>query len=242
MQKIIKAGIGIFVLCASVGSAQAGTPKVSSPYIDPHDKIEWQGYYSVDDENKKDDAWLQRVIAGHAVTDYWKIQLKTTFQEQGGDDNADLTSIGLSNGFQFTEKGQYMVDAGLKVDYDHMLDHDKSDTLSAKLAFGKDMQNFTHLFNIRVDHGVGGNTPEGFGGGISWSTKYKYSEALQPGIEIYNEFGSFNKMVGFHQEDRSMGPTIQGKVGDINYQAGYIFGLTDKATDGIFKLSLEYQF
>ena len=227
------------------GKALAASPRVASPYVEKDERrVQWQGYYAIDKNVNKSDAWKQKALLGGALTDSIKGNIRVGFENSGykDDGNTNFKSVGGDLTFQFAPKGEYFIDSGIKFDYEHYWDEEDPDVISGRLLFGKEIGQFQHLLNARVDHGLGGDKKNEWGGGLSWSTKYSYSVEFQPGFEIYNELGKFNKMPAFRDMDRSAGPVVSGKIAGIKYHTGYIFGLSDSATDGVAKLSFEYEF
>lgn len=240
MQRNTTAVIGIIILAAFPFAAKATTFKVSSPYIEPGKvKAEWQGYYSQDDDRSKDTAWKQNFILGYGINDFWKTQVKVIYEKGGQGQDPDLTATSFENTFKVTPAGTYL-DAAVKFDYAHFYSGDTADNAAAKLILARNTEDFLNLFNLRVTHNIGEDHT--MTAGIAWSTKYKYSMEVQPGFEIYNDFGSIDKKNTFRNQNRSFGPVLNGNLRGVEYQAGVLFGLTEDTPDETFKISIGYQF
>lgn len=244
MLKKVAKNISILALLVLSCAAEAASPRISSPYVEKdRTAVQWMSYYAVDEDSDKNDAWRQRLLLAHGITDRWRSSIRLSFEDEGGrNDNPEIKAFGVENTLQLTEKGEYFFDVGVKADYEYAFHEDDADIASGRLLLAKDTENFLHLINFRVDHGIGGSEDNGFSGGVSFSTRYKYIGELQPGLEFYNEFGRFDNVQGFRNEDRSGGPVVHGTIGDFRYHAGYIFGLSKEATDGVAKLAIEYKF
>ena len=68
------------------------------------------------------------------------------------------------------------------------------------------------------------------------------NDLFEPGIEYYSDLGKLSREDGFNRQDSVIGPVIQGHFGEVTYDAGVLFGVTQSAHDMTVKFNLEYGF
>ena len=70
---------------------------------------------------------------------------------------------------------------------------------------------------------------------------------FEPGFEAYGELGEVSDFLPSDEQDHRIGPVIFGALPitpttKIQYELGYLFGLTDGSPDGTLRWQLEYEF
>ncbi len=216
---------------------------VSSPYVDEGKlDVEWRGeIYHDDDDDSADGGWEQKAAIGYGVTDHLGVKAEIEFEHDGDSGDTDFKSVGLEGKWEFTERGAYWLDSGLKAKY-KINTLGGADKLEVKLLLAKDMGKFSHRANIELEREFGEDADDETGVNFSWGSRYKFSDAFQPGFEMFNEFGSLSDSSDFDDETHKIGPVIYGKQGQFKYEAGYLVGISDAAPDGTFKAQLAYEF
>ena len=221
--------------------------KVYSPYVHKGEaELEWRGNYDNDDDDKaKDGEQQQKLAVGYGVTDRWFTEVYGEIEREAQaseDRDWDATAIEWENRFQLTDPGAYFVDIGVLASYEVSLEGDTPDAAEVGLLLAKDTGKFTHLANILFEKEVGSDSEGGVEYGINWSSRYRYNEYFEPGIEIYSNFGKLDKNESFNEQDHRIGPAAYGKLCDnVYYDVGYLIGASDAAPDGTFKWVLEYE-
>jgi hypothetical protein len=155
-----------------------------------------------------------------------------------------LDASQIEGRYQFFESGEQWMDVGALVSYSFSKQTDTPDSLEVKLLLQKDVGRFTHTANIGFNQNVGTfpNLTDGADYTFLWSTRYRYSEYIQPGFEIQSDLGPGSQTGYFNQQEHYMGPSIQGKIlGHLKYQVAYLFGVSDLAAQQAVRLNLEYE-
>ena len=116
------------------------------------------------------------------------------------------------------------------------------DNAQAKVLLEKRLGDFINTANISFSHNVGPNSVSGLDTGVSWRTKYHVNDMFEPGFEYYSDIGALNRDDDFNRQDSVIGPVVQGHFGEVNYDAGVLFGISQSAHDVTIKLNLEYGF
>lgn len=237
--KTATAASAVLVLLAGPANA---TKTVTSPYVTKGElELKWKGGYTHDDDDQGDDgAWAQKATVEYGVTDRFQVEAEAEVENPGDSDNTDLTALALEGKIELTEQGQYWVDVGLKGAYEFNL-ADGADKVEAKLLLAKDTGKLHHRANLILEREVGNESDDETDFGVAVSSRYKMSKMFEPGVELYSDFGSLSDSSDFDDEDHRMGPVAYGKLGEFKYEAGYLFGLSDSAPDGMLKAVVSYE-
>lgn len=231
----------LLALCAPL-SAHA-TRTVTSPYVDQGVlKLKWKGGFTEDDKSaSRDGAWQMRFTGEYGITD------RLSFENEYGIENAGNTDRTVSTVNEFklkallAPKGSLWLDPGARLTYGKNL-QDGPDFFELKLIGAKDTEKFRHIANIILTRQVGEDADNDYNGGFSWSSRYKWKSWIEPGFELYDNFGSLSSGgPTYSEQDHSIGPVFYGKLGEnVKYEAGYLAGISDNASDDRYKLILEY--
>lgn len=233
--------IALLLFASFVPGVAHATRTVTSPYVEKGTlKLKSKTGITHDDESRSRDGAIAQVFgAEYGITDRFSLEGEGLIENKGDDNNTDVTALAVKAKGLFTEKGKYWVDVGARATYEANMT-DGADSAEVKLIVAKDMEKFRHIANFIFEREVGEDSDDETSGGFSWSSRYKWKPEFEPGFEMYNNFGSLSDRPDFQDQDHSIGPVAYGKIGDIKYEAGYLWGFTDGASDGRFKLILEY--
>lgn len=225
--------------------AFAGT-KIYSPNVEKGElELEWQGNYAFDKNNEKDHKQSHKYAIGYGFTDYWasELYIKASNNAHQG---YDTKAVEWENRFQLTEQGKNFADVGLYIAYGKSLDSKKdSDTAEMKILLEKQIGKFVNRANIGIEKELrqvnGVKAEKGSELEVAWMTKYSWKKYFEPGFEYYI---NFNHAVETAYQDQShqFGPTIYGKIGNVKYDLGLLFGTSKAAIDRQVKWNLEYEF
>jgi len=203
---------------------------------------EWKGEYVVDDDDDRDGAWKEKLVLGHGVTEFWQTEVEATFGRGGGsDDDTEFQSLDWKNKIQFTDQKTEGLDTGMRVTYGFS-GTGGADEIEVKFLGGKDFAKTAHRGNLIFSGEVGEDSTDEVEWGLSWSSRYKGSDAFQPGFELHSAFGEIGDEGEFDDQDHRLGPVFYGKFGKgFSYDAGYLFGISDDAPDGMVKAIVKYK-
>lgn len=237
MTACILTALGLSLLPAQAHA----TKKVYTPYVEKGElEVEWRGGYTVDDGDN-DGAWAQKLGVGYGVTDFWFTEIYGEIEREGEDGaDTELTEVEWENKFQLTQPGEHWVDVGALVELVHNTSGG-ADKAEAKLLLAKDTGKFSHNLNLIAEREFGEDASDETEAGFAWNSRYRLDPAFEPGFEIYSNFGDLSESTDFDDEDHRAGPVIQGQIGHVKYDVGYLFGVTDGAPDGTAKAILEYE-
>lgn len=216
--------------------------KIYSPYVEKGEwEFEYFGTSAFDDHHDKDGAQAHEVSLGYGLSSHWSAELYGLFERQI-DQSIQFSGVQWENRFQFFEPGQYWVDSGLLVAYTHATHRDDPDTLEVKVLLQKQWGRFIHRTNIGIEQEVGSHSQGGPDRVVLWSSRYKYNKYFEPGFEIQSNFGKANEHLDFSQQEHYVGPAVYGLIAPhVKYEAAYLFGLSNAASDSAARLLLEYE-
>lgn len=230
------------------GQAQAAAVKVYSPYIEKGEvEIEYKGYRTFDSDSTKDNTQKNSVSLGYGVTDFWATEIGGAWKKSpGGSTLFDATE--WENRFQLTERGEYFVDWGLLVEYEHVRDRrNDADEFAIGPIIAKDIGKTTNIVNVIFERQLGANRDGGVGVTYRFQSRWRLDPAFEPAIEAFGELGPVNNLNSPNAQEHLLGPAIQGAIqvpalgGKIKYNVGYLFGLTSESPQGMLKTVLEYE-
>jgi hypothetical protein len=211
-------------------------------------EIEYRGARTFDSDPTKDDAQSQKMSFGYGITDWWFVEAYGELaRDPGGSTHFDGTE--WETIFQLTEPGEYWANVGLSAEYERVANR-KTD--SDELEFGPllehDFGPATMDLNLVLDRQLGPSISErGVGLAYRWETRWRLLPQLQPAIEAFGDFGPISRLNPGEQQ-HLLGPALAGKFllgfipGDIEYDVGYLFGLTPSSPAGTTKVIIEYEF
>jgi high-affinity iron transporter len=228
------------------GQAHA-TKRIYSPYVEQGEvELEVLGSHYFDDRDDEDGGWKYKTAIGYGVTNRWFTELYLEREKEGvSGADADTTAVEWENRFQLSEQGEYPVDLGFYVAYEHALTRGSADKIEAKMLLAKDSGAFTHLANLELEQHLGRHTDgEGIEGGFALGTRYRLSPWFSPGVEWHGDFSELRNTGGFDRQSHQAGPAFYGEIPGtgFSYDVGYLFGVSDAAVDGELKFILEYGF
>jgi hypothetical protein len=243
----------VFFLLALLVSLLAYLPahaldRLYYPYVEQGEwELEYFGTRSVDSDPSKDDAQKQQFSIGYGVTDRWKTEVYAKYEKDPQDALA-FDAYEWENIFQFTERGEYWLDIGGSLAFEWTPQTNRADAIEARLLLAKEFEDTTHLLNLKFEKEVGAGQKAALEGALIWSSRYDYSPLFQPGFEINSDFGEIEHG-RFKDQEHYLGPTAYGKIplrvigqfDAIKYRVGYLFGVSQAASEGQAIGQLEYE-
>ncbi len=238
---------GILFFCSDHAFA---FPKVYSPIIEKGEiELEAEGSYNFDKRQEKKGTQEQKYAVGYGVTDRWATEIYGNLSNNPAErERLEFESIEWENRVQLFDQGQYWLDAGVYFSYEFAHEDQDPDEIEAKLLLEKQLGDFVHTANLILQKEVGGDTPDDaekekhrWEGGVAWSSRYRFKQYLEPGVEVHYNAIELSKNQSFNEQELQIGPTVYGKIGPVKYDIGYLFGVTDAAADGELKWIVEYE-
>lgn len=229
----------VAVLSATVSSYSVadGTviDKTYHPYVDALEfEIEFRSLFQNEETSLTSAKQLHQLSIGKSLGEKWfgEVYLVGREQHNGG---FDLEAMELELKLQLTEQGEYAVDWGLLFEYENVLNLDAQEFTVALLA-EREFGRWSATTNLLLIQEWGNDIADEFETALSFQTRYRYSRAFEPAIELYAGQGTLG-----------IGPVVLGsmKLGvrkSILWEAGLILGMDNQSADQTFRFLLEYEF
>jgi hypothetical protein len=242
--------VGATCLALACATAHSMADEIYTPNAEYKEfSLEYSGSHTFDRSADKNGAQENEFSLEVGVTPRLTLEASgITSKDPGG--STQLAAREVEGRYQFFETGEEWLDAGMLVAYDFSAQAGTPDSLEVKLLLQKDIGLFTNTANIGFTQNVG-KYSEHTGGPdyvFLWNTRYRYSAAFQPGIELQSDLGQAHQLGSFNQQEHYIGPAVWGKLFGplplgqaVKYQVAYLFGASDVAARGFFRALVEYE-
>lgn len=240
----ILAGL-VFLLLISTNQCIA-EPKIYSPIVKGGElAFEARGNTTIDDDDDKDGAQRHIFEIEYGVTDWWKAAIFGRFNKSAtGSLRYQLTAI--ENIIQLTEQGKYWLDAGVYLEYKLAADDSDPDGVEVKLLLEKNINDFTHTLNLILEQDVGSKADKDLEFEYGWKTRKIITPHMKLGIEAFGKLGELKDIKSLQEQVHRIGPVFyhEFEIGtqEIEYNIGWLFGLTDASPDNTLRWQLEIPF
>lgn len=195
-----------------------------------------------DDRTSKDHLEMHALKSQYGITDRWAIEMQNTWQDTPQHGYEYLSSE-FENKFRFYDPGAYWLDFALKLGYEWKNQNRKADQVKSKFLFAKKLDKWSNIANLNLSKEIGSDAVKDTELSASWQTQYALNPHFNPGFEVYSSLGEIADMPNYSEQEHRIGPMFFGTLAPgLSYQAGYLFGVSQAATDGSFKLFLKYEF
>ena len=227
--------LGTFFLVSSVKADGVVIDKVYHPYVDALEKeIEYRFILQDEQTNLKTHAQIHRLSLGNSFSDRWfgEIYLIGSKSRTG---NFNLEAYEIEVKWQLSEQGEFWADWGLLFEYEKERKQDIQE-VSFGILSEKEWGRWSATVNLHLTKEWGDVTNDEFETKLALQSRYRYSQAFEPGIEFY----AGQKTIG-------MGPIIQGNINvgvrrNLHWESGLILGLNKDSPDQTVRFLLEYEF
>lgn len=209
--------------------------------------VEHNGSYGLDPSRAKTGEQSYTTEFEMGVNSWWLAEIEGEGGRDPGPDTRNrFTALTSENTFQLTEAGEYWADFGFFAEYGRTLSHHDADQLTAGPIVRKEIGRTVNTLNVFFDKGVGSHAAGQPQVAVAWQTRITLNPLIEPGVEIYSTPGTLLHFSSLQAQDHRAGPVLYGTVrdlgtGKINYELGYLVGLTRASPEGTVKWKLEYE-
>jgi high-affinity iron transporter len=223
----------------------AAAHTVYSPTVEEGEvALEMRMHHDFDSRDEVDGSEQYKLDFEYTPTSFWRTELLGEWEQEGGT-SLKSTEVAWENVFQLTPQGKYWMDFGLLAELAHSLEDGGDDALELGLLMEKQFSRTVLTGNLLFERDLTG----GAGTAMEYAARYRwrYSEALEPGLEFYGELGDWGANGSLQEHEHQFGPALLGKLhagqhSAFKYETAVLFGLTHDAPDTTLRLQLEYEF
>jgi hypothetical protein len=225
-----------FLLSARVNADGIVVDKVYHPYVLPNEReFEWRFIsHQKDSDNKGYNALAQRFAYGQSISE--SIMLEGYLvgeRDEFGD--FSLSAYEIEMRFMLTEQGQYWSDWGLLLEIEKAHKADNWEVTSGVLM-EKEFGRTSLTLNAFIIYEWGESLSNEMEIEFRLKYRYRYTEQLQPAIELYSG-----------EDYLGIGPAFMGvqRFNDqkqLKWEAAFITGLNRESKDHILRVGIEYEF
>jgi len=193
---------------------------------------------------------------GTGLTPWWHSEIEFGFNNDPSIGQPTLlTQVVSENMIQLTEPGEAVADFGFYFEYGQTTTHG-SYAAANEITFGpviaKDIGHTTHTVNLFLTRQLGPDqTSQGLDFTFAWQSRWNLWAPLSPAVEIYGNPGTLGSTPGFYQQQLIAGPVAVGRLhlhdlglgsaGQIKYELGWLFGVTQASPAGTLRWRLELE-
>lgn len=215
--------------------AAANTTTVFSPDVDEGEReAEYRASFVPEDEPAPE-VFAHRLHYQQAFNESWRARVLVAQRSVGGG-SLDLNYTRLEVQWQFLEDEDAGWDAALRFEAQA---GDESPNRFRVVWTGKvDLEGG---WQLRANAFVGRQTGAGAAPGLLLETRAQVTRSIgngmRLGVEMFNDMNTTADTGSFDDQEHQLGPVLKAKFGgDWSLLAGYLFGLSDAADDGNFRL------
>jgi hypothetical protein len=190
----------------------------------------------------------------YGVTKWWLTELELEFERDAGPGQATYFSqVTSENLFQFTQRGEYWLDAGFFAEYGIATANGNPNELLLGPVLRKDFWGLSNTINLFFEKDLGHNAATGtqflwaFETRIdAWKLRFGDHFVVEPGFQYYSEPGKIGQFSNWNDQDNRIGPQLFGKIfnigpGTLEWNAGFLVGLTNSVPKFTPRWQFEYE-
>ena len=241
-------------LLALAGPATADF-KVVTPDVNPSElSLESVGDVGHDSNPAKSGELSQTGELEYNPTNWWKTELEFEFNRDAGPaQTTHFSQITLENTFQFSERGEYWLDAGFFGEYGQSRLRGAPDETTFGPVLRKDFWGTSNTLDLFLEKDIGAHAQNRPNLLYAWETRvdalqirFGRSIVMEPGLQIYGQPGSVGRFTNWSAQDNRAGPQLFGKIfnlgpGALEWNGGVLFGLTPAVPLTTVRWQLEYE-
>ena len=183
----------------------------------------------------------------YGVNGFWRTELELEQERDAGPGQSyQFSQVTSENIFQFTQRGQYWLDAGLFAEFGKATIRGNPNEFTVGPIFRKEMFGTINTINLFIEKEVGPNSAQHPFFVYAWETRLDLGTPIEPGFQAYGNPSAFEGFNSHWPQDNRIGPQLFGVVsnigpGTLNWNAGVLFGVGSAAPRETFRWQLEYE-
>jgi len=187
---------------------------------------------------------------GYGVLPWWEIELEGEMASGGGQ-HLTWNAVTMENTFQLTEPGQYFFNLGFFFEYSQSTLRGEPSGVTFGPIIQKELNdvlglNTLHTLNLFLSRDIGHDATKATGFEYAWQSLIETHPLISPGVEFYGNIADIAHAGPTEEQQHWVGPVLAGGAnfapyGKLNYEIGYLFGLTPASGRSAVRWKLEYE-
>ena len=183
----------------------------------------------------------------YGVNGFWRTELEL---EQGRDagfgQSFNFSQVTWENIFQFTERGQYWLDAGFFAEFGKATLQGNPNEFTFGPIFRKEIFGTINTMNLFMEKEVGNSSSGRPFFLYAWETRLALGTPIEPGFQAYGQPSAFEGFNSHWPQDNRIGPQLFGTIsnigpGTLKWNGGILFGVTAASPRETIRWQLEYE-
>lgn len=229
------------ILLPSAFVSATNTSGVHGPVINPDDSSAMYRISIVPGEDGAKNALAHRLHYQKAIDESFRWRIMGQIRERNGNTEWDYVRAELLWFFR-PEKADDNWNSGLRFDI-RTRRGSRPEQFAINWTNQWDLDEKWRLRGILIGAWqFGGTATTGTLAETRASLSYKLASGSRVGVEMFNSWGKVTDIGSWDEQEHQMGPVISGKLGEFNYQLGYLAGISESADDHDFRLWVSKKF
>ena len=247
-------GAVVALALAGVGAARADF-KVWTPDVNQGElAVENVGDAGFDPNPGRNGEQSYTAEVEYGLTSWWQTELEFEFERAAGPGPGNrFSQITSENLFQFTERGEYWLDAGWFTEYGQSMVRSNPNETTFGPVLRKDFWGLSNSLNTFIEKDLGPHASGRPQFQWAWETRADVWEVhfgqhfvVEPGFQFYGAPGTVGHFSSWRTEDNRAGPQLFGKIfnlgpGTLEWNGGLLAGLTAAVPRVTLRWQLEYE-
>ena len=188
---------------------------------------------------------------GYGVLPWWQIELEGELASGGGE-HMTWNAVTLENTFQLTPTGEYFFNLGFFFEYSQSTLKGEPSAVTFGPIIQKELNDVlgldtVHTLNLFLSRDTGHDATKATGWfPPAWQSLILTHPFISPGVQFYGTIPDIAHAGPTAQQQHYVGPVLAGAAsfapyGKLNYEVGYLFGLTPASGRSAVRWRLEYE-
>jgi len=183
----------------------------------------------------------------YGVNGFWRTELELEQERDAGPGQSfQFSQVTSENVFQFTERGQYWLDAGFFAEFGKSTLRSNPDEFTFGPIFRGEIFGTINIVNLFMQKEVGSSSAGRPFFMYAWETRLALGTPIEPGFQAYGQPSAFEGFTAHLPQDNRIGPQLFGIVsnigaGSLRWNAGILFGLTSASPRATIRWQFEYE-
>lgn len=233
------------VICVLGLPANAqNTSSVSNADVKEGDRsVEYRAAFAPAHDGRES-VFAHRLHYQHSFSDSWRARVIVS-QKKRGDGDLDFRSVTLDARWQFLEDEEAGWDSAFN--FDVVIPDAGDGPGRARIGWLAKVEPGDGPWELRSNLYAGREYGDRARDGLTLETRFEatrsFGDGFRLGAQMFNNYNTTAHIGGFNDQRHQLGPVVKGKFARrLKYEAGVLFGLSERAPDADLRFFVSYGF